>query len=88
MYACNYGYIIFVFILKEYNDYVAKKMKRPRLSAEGLKIHIDALGDLLSLLYFSLSTLKPLRKATEGLLDAFYQYKKYLDDHCVTVKAT
>ena len=41
MYACNYGYIIFVFILKGYNDYVAKKMKRPRLSAEGLKIHIE-----------------------------------------------
>ena len=37
--------------------------------------------------YFSLSTFEPLRKATERLLDAFYQYKKYLDDHCVTLKA-
>ena len=34
-----------------------------------------------------MSTFEPLSKATEGLLDAFYQYKKYLDDHCVTVKA-
>ena len=41
--------VTFVFTLKGYNDYVAKKIKKPRLSAEGLKIHIDALSDLLSL---------------------------------------
>lgn len=32
-------------------------------------------------------TFEPLRKATEELLDAFYQYKKYLDGHSVSVKA-
>ena len=42
----KFGHICVCVTLKGYNDYVAKKIKKPRLSAEGLKIHIDALSDL------------------------------------------
>jgi len=76
------------FYLKGYNDYAAKKIKRPRLSSDGLQVHIDALSDLLSLPWFSLPSFGSLRKPTEGLLSALYQYRQYLDGHCASVKAT
>jgi len=36
---------VVIFILKGYNDYVSKKIKKPRLSSDGLQVHIDALSD-------------------------------------------
>ena len=55
---------------------------------DGLQVHINALSDLLSFPWFSLPTFDSLRKPTEELLSAFYQYKQYLDGHLASVKAT
>ena len=46
------------------------------------------MSDLLSFPWFSLAAFDSLRKPTEELLSAFYQYKQYLDGHLASVKAT
>ena len=75
------------FVLKVYNDYISKKIKKPRLSSDGLKGHVNALSDLLTAPYLSLRVFSVFKKAIEALLSAFYQYKEYLEKHCNSVTA-
>lgn len=68
-----------------YNDFASKKIKRPRLSEKGLKVHIDALSDALSQPWLSRAIFRSLREPTEGLVKALQQYKEYLNKHTSNV---
>ena len=64
-----------------YNDYIAKKQKKPRLSKEGLNEHLRNLSALLCQPWFCRPRFVVLRENVEKLTEAVHSYVEYLDRH-------
>ena len=66
---------------QNFNDYKAKKTKKPRLTKEGLNEHIQSLSAFLCQPWFARPLFSVLRNGTEELVESMYSYIKYLDRH-------
>jgi len=72
---------------KGYNDFKRKKEKEPRLSVDGLKLHIEQLSDVLIQPWMSNKRFDTVRHSIENLVAAMHAYKQYLVLQCEKVKA-
>ena len=61
-----------------YNDYRRKKEKKPRLSQEGLKRHVQSLSDFLSQPWFCRPKYADLRDRIDQLVEGIKKYERYL----------
>ena len=68
-------------------QYRAKKIKKPRLTQEGLNEHIQTLSALLCQPWFIRPQFSTLHQDVEKLVDSMYSYVKYLDRHNQNVQA-
>ena len=61
-----------------YNDWKAKKIKKPQLSMEGLNLHLEQLTSLLNQPWLFSPSFKQLRETIDALAEAFNTYRSYL----------
>lgn len=61
-----------------FNDWKAKKEKKPQLSVEGLNLHLTNLTHLLQQSWLHRSSFKQLHDIIQGLANSFDKYRTYL----------
>ena len=69
-----------------YNDWKAKKQKKPQLSFDGLNLHLDHLSQLINQLWLLNPRFKELYDIVSQLADGFNKYRTYLKQQNNSVK--
>ena len=64
--------------LEGYNNWRAKKEKKPQLTFDGLSVHLDHMTQLLNQPWIFAASFKPLYDMISALAEAFNKYCMYL----------